>query len=252
MIVTDLKIGIRNILRNKVQSLISIFGLGIGLGSIILLVALIIHENSFNRFIPGYRNVYKMTFNQSFSTQYPLAEEMKKDFPEVKAFFRFNQANNIQVRNLKNEYGRNQEFAFSDTSIFRILGVRLIAGMPANTISEVAISEKTALKFFNNLSPVGEILRAKLNDKFINLTVCGVYKEFPANSTLYPDYIANIKLTEVLFGQFNSSLGQYSIGVTTFLNWDNPSFYTYIVLDKNADKEALISKMQKYTGIDEV
>jgi putative ABC transport system permease protein len=249
MIVTDLKIGIRNVLRNKIQSLISIIGLGIGLGSIILLIALIVHENTFNRFIPGYKNVYKMTFNQTFNTQYPLPEEMKKDFPEVKAFFRFNQANNIQVRNLKNEYGRNQEFAFSDTSIFRILGVRMIAGTPATTISEVAISEKIASKFFKSLSPLGEILRAKLNNKFINLTVCGVYKDFPANSTLYPDYIANIKLTEVLFGQFNSALGEYGGLVSSTLNWDNTSFYTYVVLEKNTDKQALASKMQKYTEL---
>ncbi len=58
MIFTDLKISARNIIRNKVHSAISILGLGIGLGCIILLLALIVHEKSFDKFIPDYQNVY--------------------------------------------------------------------------------------------------------------------------------------------------------------------------------------------------
>ncbi len=52
MILTDFKIAVRNILYNKVQSTISILGLAIGLGSMILLMALIVHEKSFERYIP--------------------------------------------------------------------------------------------------------------------------------------------------------------------------------------------------------
>lgn len=249
MIILNFKIAIRNILRNKVQAAISIFGLGIGLGSIILLMALIIHEKSFDKFIPDYQNVYKINYGQSLQTPAPLAEAMKQDFPEVKGFFRYNMANNIQVRNLKNEAANNQNFAFSDTSIFRIEGVKLIAGTPAISSTEVAISRKTALKFFGNTSPVGEILRVKLNDKFLSLTVSGIFNDFPAISTLYPDYIVNIKLAEVLFGQFTNSLGQYGKGFSVALGWDLPVFYTYVVLDINADKQSLTDKIQKYVEL---
>jgi putative ABC transport system permease protein len=246
MIVTDFKIAVRNILRNKVQSSISILGLGIGLGSIILLMALIVHETSFDRFIPDYPNVYKVIFGSNSFAQYPLGDEMKKDFPEVKDFFRINQANIVQVRNMKRkEYGGNQEFAFSDSSIFRILGIKLIAGSPAKSFTEVAISEKMARKYFGNTPAVGEILRVKLNNEFIDVSVSGVYKDFPANSTLFPDFLATIKLSEKLFGIFITRLGEYGSG-TIKLNWDLRTFYTYLVLDKNADKKALVSKMQKY------
>lgn len=249
MIIIDFKIAARNILRNKVQAAISILGLGIGLGSIILLMALIVHENSFDRFIPEYHNVYKVNYGKSLQTPSPLAEAMKMDFPEVKGFFRYNMANNIQVRNLKNEAASNQNFAFADTSIYRIEGVKLIAGTPAVSSSEVAISKKTALKFFGNTIPIGEVLRAKLNDKFLTLTVSGIFNDFPSNSTLYPDYVVNIKLAEVMFGQFTNSLGQYGKGFSVALGWDLPVFYTYVVLDKNTDKSNLTSKMQKYTEL---
>ena len=247
MIVTDFKIAVRNILRNKVQSSISILGLGIGLGSIILLLALIVHETSFDRFIPGYRNVNRIIFGQTYATPFPLAEEMKKDFPEVKEYFRFCQGFNVAVGKTKTELTFENEFGFSDTSIYKILGIKLLAGTPANTPAEVAISEKTALKYFGNTSPLGAILLAKLNPyEVISLTVSGIYKELPPNSTLFPHFIANIKLSEELFVNFKAQLGQFGDGITTALNWNNAVIFSYVVLDRNTDKQALVSKMEKY------
>jgi putative ABC transport system permease protein len=249
MIATDFKIAVRNLFRKKVHSIISILGLGIGLGSIILLMALIVHETSFNRFLPGYKNVYRVIFGNMASAQYPLADAMKKDFPEVKEFFRLEQDNTIQVRNLKNETARNQKFAFADTSIFKILGIKLISGAPARTISEVAISKKSALRFFGNLSPIGEIMKSKINDKFLSLTISGVYEDFPGSSTIYADFIGNIELSQVYYGLINNLFGEFAKGITPALNWEQRSFQTYLVLDKNADTKALVLKMQKYTEL---
>lgn len=246
MIASDFKIAIRNIKRNKTHTAISIFGLGIGLGCIILLQALIIHETSYDKFIPDYQNVYRIILGATSSVQYPLAEEMKKDFPEVKNFFRFCQTNEILLKNTKNESVIAHNFAFSDTSIFKILGIKFISGIPANAIDKVAISDKTAKKYFGNISPLGAVLKVKLNNDFINLSVSGIYRDFPSNSTLFPEFIANIKLSEKLFETRLSSLGEYASGIQTILGWNNFGFYSYIVLDKNADKKTLVSKMQKY------
>ena len=248
MITTDFKIAVRNILRNKVQSAISILGLGIGLGSIILLLALIVHETSFDKFIPGYSNVNRIIFGQTYNTPFPLAEEMKKDFPEVKGYFRFYQAYKVSIGKAKNEMAYESNFGFSDTSIYKILGIKLIAGTPANSVSEVAISEKTALKVFGNKSPLGAILFVKLNPtELLSLTVSGIYKELPSNSTLFAQLIANIKLSEKMFVNFKAQLGQFGDGLSnTALNWNSAVIFSYVVIDKNTDKQALVSKMEKY------
>jgi putative ABC transport system permease protein len=246
MISSDFKIAVRNITRNKVQSAISILGLGIGLGCIILLMALIIHEKSFDSFIPDNRNVYKIIAGNNCFTQIPMAEEMKKEFPEVRDFFRFYQTNDIQLRNPKNELVRDQYFGFADSTVFKILGIPFIEGAPANSVTEVAVSEKTALKYFGNSSPLGKILSVRLNDEFIMLSISGVYRNFPANSTLFPEYIANIKLSAKMFSQFQRSLGDYGGGIATSLNWENPNFLTYLVLTRNADTKSLAAKMEKY------
>ncbi len=243
------KIAIRNITRNIVQSTISIMGLGIGLGCIILLLALILHETSFNRFIPNNRNVYRIVFGQTGLTQYPLAEKMKEEFPEVKDFFRFYQTNDIILRNRNNELVKDKYLGFADPSLFKILGIKFISGNPANSIGEIAISEKTALKYFGNLSPLGEVLSFELPDGFTNLSVSGIYKNMPATSTLYPEFIADIKLSDKMFRQFQKQLGEYGNENNTSLTWMNSEFLSYVVLGNNTDIEILTSKMEKYKEI---
>ena len=250
MIATDFKIAFRNIKRNKVTSAISILGLGIGLASIILLQALITHETSFDKYIPEYRNVYRLTFGQSCITQYPLGEEMKKDFPEVKNFFRINQLSDFVLRNANNELVQERYFAFSEPSIFKILGIKIIAGSPSSSPSEVSISEKMAKKYFGETSPLGATLKIKWFNDFINLTVTGVYKDFPVNSSLNPEFITDLKLFENMYAAFiRNAYGEYANGITVSLNWTNQSFYTYVVLEENADRQLLVSKIQKYSQL---
>ncbi|HUX96647.1 MAG TPA: FtsX-like permease family protein [Bacteroidales bacterium] len=243
---SDFKTALRNITHNKTQSAISILGLGIGLGCIILLLALVIHEKSFDRFIPDHNNVYRVMFGESSSSQYPLAEEMMAEFPEVIDYFRFYQTNDIQLRNQKHDLVKDQFFGFSDPSIYTILGIRMITGVAANSLSEVAISEKTAQKYFGNNSPLGAVVSVRLNDEFLDLSVCGVYKDFPSTSTLFPRFISNIKLSEKMFRQFQKSLGEYADENRSSLNWESGNFLSYIVLEKNADIKALAIKMAKY------
>lgn len=246
MAYSDIKAAIRSIIRNKVPSAISILGLGIGLGCIIILMALIIHEKSFDTFIPDYRNVYRIILGTSAQTHYPLPERMAEEFPGVKDFFRYYQANSLQIKTPEDELVREQNFGFADPSVFRIMGIKFISGTPANSVSEVAISDKSAMKYFGNLSPVGAVFSVKFTDSFCDLTVSGVYKSFPSNSTLNPLFIADIKLSEKMLRQFQRSLGDYGNEEDQPLDWRYSEFLSYLVLDKNGDPNELSARMEKY------
>ena len=50
---------------------------------------------------------------------------MKEEFPEVKDFFRYYQANSLQIKTPENEMVREQNFGFADPSIFRITGNKI-------------------------------------------------------------------------------------------------------------------------------
>ena len=246
MITSDLKAAIRSILRNRIPSAISILGLGIGLGCIIVLMALLIHEKSFDRFIPGFQNVYRIVFGTSAQTHFPLVETMAGEYPEVKDYFRYYQANTLQIKTSDNEMVREQNFGFADPSVFRIMGIKFISGTPANSIGEVAISDESAMNYFGNLSPIGAVLQVKFTDGLAGLTVSGVYSSFPSNSTLNPSFIADIKLSDKIFRQFQRSLGDYGNEDTQSLDWRFTEFLSYVVLDTNADLEELSAKMEKY------
>jgi putative ABC transport system permease protein len=90
-------------------------------------------------------------------------------------------------------------------------------------------------------------LLVKLNpNELLTLSVSGIFNELPLNSSFNPELIANSRLTEKLFVNFKTQLGEYGSAISTALNWNNASFLSYVVLDKNADKSALASKMGKY------
>lgn len=246
MFISDLKAAIRNVLRNKLVSLISILGLGIGLGCLIILMALIIHEKSFDRFIPGYKNVYRITLGNIGLTQYPLAEAMANEFPEVKDYFRYFRALNVQVRTRDNAIIRETELAFADTSIFRILGIRLLSGTPAMAPGEIALSSDAAKKYFGELSCLGQVLPVKMGEGFTPFTVTGIYENFPSNSTLYPALITDLKVSEKLRNTFQNSLGDFGNSDMAVSDWKNSEFLTYVVLQRNSDPAALATEMEKY------
>ncbi len=246
MIKSDIKSALRSILRNKIPSAISIIGLGIGLGCIIVLTALIIHEKSFDKFIPDHNSVYRILFGNSSQTQYPLAETMAGEFPEVNEFFRYYQAGSLQIRNSQNEIVRENDFGFADKSIYSVLGIVFISGTPASSLGDIDISEVSAIKYFGDIFPIGEVINVKFTDGFTALSVSGVYKDFPANSTLHPSMIADIKLSEKMFIEFQRSLGDYGNEQISTLGWIHSDFYSCLVLQKNANLDKITRSMEKY------
>ncbi|HPR13290.1 MAG TPA: ABC transporter permease [Bacteroidales bacterium] len=246
MILSDLKAAIRSIIRNRLPSAISILGLGIGLGSIILLAALVIHERSFDKFIPDRKNTYRILYGTSALTQYPLAEVMAGQIAGVRDFFRYYHGGNIQIRNSANEMVRDRNLAFADPSIFRIMGAEFINGGPAVTPSEIAISEESAMKYFGEVFAVGRILPVKFTDGMAELSVSGVYRNFPSNSTLDPYFVADIKLSEKIFAQFQKTLGDYGSDRSGPTGWSRADFLSYVVLDPNTDPATVENEMEVF------
>ena len=56
----NLKITIRRLLKDKVFTLINIFGLVIGISSFLVLFIHVSNEKSFDKWIPGHENIYRV------------------------------------------------------------------------------------------------------------------------------------------------------------------------------------------------
>src|SRR4051794_22487546 len=93
-----LKTGWRNLLKNKVFSVINVLGLAIGIAAFLLIINYLRFEYSFDDFNVNKDRIYRVPMivtetggkPQTFAFTYPaLAPAMKKDFPEVKEAVRF-------------------------------------------------------------------------------------------------------------------------------------------------------------------
>jgi putative ABC transport system permease protein len=248
MNVINLKIALRNIRKFKTQSIISILGLGIGLGCILQLSILVLHETSFDSFVPEKSCTYRVLHGQSTQTSFPFAEVAHTEIPSIKKYFRFYQSNEIEFRNNNNEIVLEQGFAFADSSIFDCLGIKLKSGVPALDSEEVAISEDMAQKHFGSSSPLGTSMMFKINNDFKLLTVTGVFENFPSNSTLSPNYISNITLSKYFLNRYQQTLGKYGGKNEELYNWNSFDYTTYFVLTTNANPLDVSSSLQKFNA----
>ncbi len=242
----DFKIAFRNILKNKIDSTISILGLGIGLGCIMILGVLFIHEYSFDKFIPNYKAAFRLTEDKEVRLAYPVASAIKDNVPEIQDYFRFYQTGQVQIKNNDNRITAEDYFAFADKDIFTLLGIKFKYGVPAVSNTEIAISENMAKKYFGTKNATGSTLLVKLKDEFLTLNICGVYNNFPGNSTLHPEFIGNIDLSGEVFGLTQRMFGDYSSPQYDFKNWDNHYFYTYLFLNTQANPEPASIKIKNY------
>ena len=90
----------------------------------------------------------------------PTAAALKADFPEVEQVARFRQRGGFQVKK-GNQNIQEDMMTYADPAIFSIFTLPMIAGDPATALKEthsVVITEKMALKYFNNTDVVGKVL----------------------------------------------------------------------------------------------
>jgi putative ABC transport system permease protein len=242
-------IALRGIINSKVQSLVSMLGLGIGLGAVILILMLYMHENSFDRNIPEKAQVYRILHGTDGYTPFPLGESAKNEMPSVKDFFRYHQGREFEIRQDGKDIITEQRFACADAFIFDCLGMDFIIGKNAESANEVAISEEMAHKYFSNGDAMNKTLETRLNNEFIKLTVCGVYKNLPSNSTLAPNFISHTDLIAEFLGTRKKQLGEYGEESDLFkTDWERDVCVTYIKLNKNANPEQVSDQFQKFNN----
>jgi putative ABC transport system permease protein len=107
MFYNHLLIAWRNLLRNKVNSIINVGGLAIGLTCVIFIVLYVQDERSFDRGFALSNRIYQVNLDgnfggQQFNTSYtppPVAISMRKEFPEIEDYTRLYQVGNVVVHN---------------------------------------------------------------------------------------------------------------------------------------------------------
>jgi len=244
----------RNLLRNKVFSLINISGLAIGLAVGFLIYQYVQVELSYDRFHKNADRIYRLpiSYSGSFSslrssaTTHPaIGPMLKADLPEVEDFTRLVRAS-LFIPAATVSYAKeggtpvifNEEKVYmADQSFLTLFTFPLIKGDIASALKEpksIVITETIAEKYFGSEPALGKVLQLNQDD----FQVTGVLQNIPENSHLKFDMLLS-------FSTLGSDKWGYDI-------WTWPEFYNYVLLTPGTDPKAVEAKlpgfMKKYLG----
>lgn len=190
------KVAFRNLWKNKGFSGINIIGLALGLACSLLILLWVqdersvdaFHKNGARLFYVYERNFMNNKIETWIWTQGPLAEELKKNIPEIEAATPMSWPgnNNFSVGNKKvkeNGYAANGSF-------FNMFSYPLIAGTAADALCDpgsIAISRKMATELYG--SPVAAIGKPLRYENQRDFTVKAVFEDLPSNVSSPFNYI---------------------------------------------------------------
>ncbi len=190
-----LKTALRNLRKNKLYSLINIFGLAIGLTACLLIGVYITHELSYDRFHTKRDRIVRTTMEYGRSgntsttanTGTKTGPQLKRIFPAVEEYVR----TFIGTRVVKQgeRIFEEKRVLFADDAFFKVFSFSLLkgdAGTALNTPDKIVITESTAKKYFDSgEDPINKTLTMGTKD----YTVAGVCKDAPQNSQIKFDFV---------------------------------------------------------------
>jgi len=194
-----LKVAVRQILRQRVHSLINIVGLAVGMACFILIGLWVRDELSFDRFHEKKDRIFRILNlledgDLIPSPTYALAPALKDLHPEVAEFSRVIPWHSSLVKHADKSF---QEFGIhlADPGFFRMFTFPFIRGNPETALEDrhaIVLTERAADKYFGSEDPIGKVLF--LAQENADFTVTGVIADVPANSHLQFDLITRVEL----------------------------------------------------------
>ena len=232
----NLRLGWRNILKNKFFSFLNIGGVAIGIAVTTLILFWVVDELSFDKYNANLDQMYQVYEHQVYSdgqdlytgcTPFPLANELKQTYPEIENATTYSNLGGLPVKYETTEY-KDISLTIADKEFTNVFSFELIEG-DLNAIEapdKILITPKIAQLFFPNESPIGKTLTIYGS---YNLTV-GAIIDYPKDhSSTQFDILASIKLAEQLGADLT--------------RWGNNWPFTCLLLSKGTDANELESKL---------
>ncbi len=247
------KAALRNLLKQKIFSLLNIIGLATGITAFMLIMQYVEVEKSYESFLPNHQQIYRVTLTQYVNNElsiesaenYPGAgPALLQELPEVESYARlYNMGykNNLIIT-YDNGDGepikfKHRKFLYADSAFLPMMGYEMIKGDAKTALAEplsTVISETYAKKYFGDIDPIGKMLHLQdddFNDELAKVT--GVFKDLPDNTHLKFDVLYSYK---TLFGRGDWAPGRYNE------SWRRKDMYTYIKLQEGVNPSTTISK----------
>lgn len=242
MLKSYLKIAYRNLLKNKVFSLINILGLAIGMAACLIILRYVVFESNYDTFHQEPDRLYRVALRSSIfgeandisvANHPAVGRTLYTEFPEVIDFTRifplsiWQEAVAIQIEQPGKQETYVEEHVYvADTSFLSLFSFPFLEGNATTALREpstVVLTASIAQKYFGTTQAVGRNIYLDGN---ISLRVSGVLADIPENTHLRFDMLVS-STTPVFSFLDNNSEAEY--------NWKWPEYYTYVQLAPEVD-----------------
>ena len=188
-----LKTALRNLRKNKLYSIINIFGLTVGLAACLLIGMYISHELSYDKFNANADRIVRATMeysnagtvNKTATTGTKVGPQFKRTFPLVEEYARTFISHNVV------KYGDKifdePRILYADEPFFKIFSFHIIKGNAATALDapdKIVVTKSIAKKYFGDEDPINKILTSGGKD----LRVSAVCEDVPQNSQIKFDF----------------------------------------------------------------
>lgn len=192
MIINNLKLAYRHLLRQKLNTTLHIVGLTLGMGVCLLIALLIRYEMSFDGYHPKASHIYRVNSvfidagerNYHFSTPMPLADALRNGISDLEAVTLAHPAYNTIVEITPEKRYKQDHMLIVEPDFLNMFAVESVSGNAFEVLRkpyQCLLTESTAKKFYGEEDPIGETF---LFRNEFTITVGGVIKDIPSNSHL--------------------------------------------------------------------
>jgi putative ABC transport system permease protein len=200
-----IKIAWRNLVRQRLYSLINISGLAVGLAVCMLIMLYVAHEHSYDRFHKNADRIFKpyaemkingntMNLDQMSYASGPIIKQSQpavEDYMRTMHYF----MSSVVISNPsqpERKFAENK-LVFADAGFFSFFSFKLLSGQASQVLSapfSVVISQAMSKKYFGNENPVGKMLTIR-TDSAYTYQVTGVAENCPSNSSIEYNFVAS-------------------------------------------------------------
>jgi putative ABC transport system permease protein len=205
MLKNYLKIAWRNIRRNKVNSIINLAGLAIGMACVILIALYVQDELSYDRFLKEANQIFQVNMtgtdngveSSTGNTAPAVGPTLVSLYPEIETYTRIYRPGDVMVRydeNVKTEsYFTEHHMMAVDSNFLQFFNYPFLQGSANSCLQKpnsVVITNRTAKKYFGSSNAIGKLLLFGADKK--PFVVTAVLKDIPSNSSFQFDMLAPI------------------------------------------------------------
>ncbi len=213
---------LRRFSRQKLNTFLHVIGLTLGISTCLLIGLFIKYEMSFDSYHKKAARIYRLNqvwveFGKRelhYSTPFPLADQIRKDISGLENVTKVHHPWQSIVEIGPDKKFKEDRVMMTDPEFLEVFDVKIVKGKGHETLRTpymALLSETLAKKYYGSENPVGKVFKYK--DQF-NITVGGVFEDFPGNMHLPASLILSFSNDEKYVGTSFTHYGSVSGGST--------------------------------------